>query len=161
MITDNSKLMICEDCCRQHGRLWRPWIQGDGDGKLTHNCSNCGKSMIETNLVQKEVRIISKISTDWNFYQAMMDLKDKDIIEFNLKLSQFENQINQKQATKNQSNCTQKNQQEHNIPKCPVCGSTNISPISTGERAMSVIGFGILSKKINKSFKCLDCKYTW
>lgn len=50
-----------------------------------------------------------------------------------------------------------------NIPKCPMCGSTDISPISTGERAMSIIGLGIFSKKINKSFKCNNpkCKYTW
>lgn len=48
-----------------------------------------------------------------------------------------------------------------NMPKCPHCNSTHIQKISTTERAASVIGFGILSKKIGKSFKCLDCKYTW
>lgn len=48
-----------------------------------------------------------------------------------------------------------------NKPKCPTCGSTNIKPITTGERIGSITMFGIFSKKINKSFKCLDCKYTW
>lgn len=47
------------------------------------------------------------------------------------------------------------------IPKCPHCQSTNIAKISGTERAMSVIGLGILSKKINKSFKCKNCGYTW
>lgn len=46
-------------------------------------------------------------------------------------------------------------------PKCPHCQSTNIAKISTTERAVSVIGLGILSKKINKSFKCKNCGYTW
>lgn len=46
-------------------------------------------------------------------------------------------------------------------PKCPHCQSTNIAKISGTERAMSVIGLGILSKKINKSFKCKNCGYTW
>ena len=46
-------------------------------------------------------------------------------------------------------------------PKCPHCKSTNISKISGTERAMSVIGLGILSKKINKSFKCKNCGHTW
>lgn len=46
-------------------------------------------------------------------------------------------------------------------PKCPHCQSTNIAKISGAERAVSVIGLGILSKKINKSFKCKNCGYTW
>ncbi len=48
-----------------------------------------------------------------------------------------------------------------NIPKCPTCGSTNIRKIGTGERAASVIGFGILSRKINKTWKCNNCSHTW
>lgn len=47
------------------------------------------------------------------------------------------------------------------IPKCPICGSTNINKITGTERAVSVIGFGIFSKKINKSYKCKHCGYTW
>lgn len=48
-----------------------------------------------------------------------------------------------------------------NIPKCPTCGSANIKPISGTERTMSVIGLGIFSKKISKTYKCLNCKCTW
>lgn len=44
---------------------------------------------------------------------------------------------------------------------CPYCKSTNTKPISGTERAVSIIGLGIFSKKINKSCKCLDCKCTW
>lgn len=47
------------------------------------------------------------------------------------------------------------------IPKCPTCGSTHVKPITTAERAVSVAGLGIASKKINKSYKCLNCKCTW
>lgn len=48
-----------------------------------------------------------------------------------------------------------------NKPKCPTCNSTNISKIGFGERATSVVGLGLFSKKINKTFKCNNCKYTW
>lgn len=48
-----------------------------------------------------------------------------------------------------------------NIPKCPTCGSTEIQQISGLERGASIIGLGIFSKKINKSFKCKVCGYTW
>ena len=46
-------------------------------------------------------------------------------------------------------------------PKCPTCGSINVEKIGTGERVASVAMFGLFSKKINKSFKCKSCGYTW
>ena len=54
-----------------------------------------------------------------------------------------------------------KPKEEDNRPKCPNCHSTNIKAITGTERAMSIMGLGLFSKKINKSFKCLSCKYTW
>lgn len=65
-------------------------------------------------------------------------------------MSQFRNQVNQ-----------QKQQQESNVPKCPTCQSTNVQKIGTGERVVSVATMGIFSKKINKSYKCKHCGYTW
>ena len=48
-----------------------------------------------------------------------------------------------------------------NMPKCPTCGSLNVRHISGGDRVASVGFFGIFSKKINKTFKCGNCGYTW
>lgn len=50
-----------------------------------------------------------------------------------------------------------------NQPKCPTCGSTNISRISGLERGASIFAWGLFSKKINKTFKCNNpnCGYTW
>lgn len=48
-----------------------------------------------------------------------------------------------------------------NMPKCPTCGSLNVRHILGGERVASVGFFGIFSKKINKTFKCGNCGYTW
>lgn len=47
------------------------------------------------------------------------------------------------------------------IPKCPTCGSTDISKISTASKAVSVGLFGIFSSKIRKQFHCNSCKYEW
>lgn len=49
------------------------------------------------------------------------------------------------------------------LPKCPMCGSTNIQKISDFNRASSIIGFGILSKKIGKQWQCNNpkCKHLW
>jgi ribosomal protein L37AE/L43A len=51
----------------------------------------------------------------------------------------------------------------HPKPKCPTCGSTNVSRIGGLERGISVAMWGLFSKKINKSFKCNNpqCGYTW
>lgn len=147
---------ICEKCCKNKKYvLWRFSKPNDQNSA----CYKCGLPLIETNLSTKEIRIIFETSDDLNFLKAMMDLKDKDIIEFNLKLSQFENQIKQSQSIKQNQNSNVV--QQSNIPKCPTCQSTNIRKIGTGERMGSVIMFGIMSKKMNKTWKCNNCGHTW
>lgn len=45
--------------------------------------------------------------------------------------------------------------------KCPNCHSTDVKRISGTERVASVVGLGLFSKKINKTYKCKNCKCTW
>lgn len=52
-------------------------------------------------------------------------------------------------------------QEQANQPKCPYCGSTNISKISTLNRAVSVGVLGLASSKIGKTHKCNKCGSTW
>lgn len=52
-------------------------------------------------------------------------------------------------------------QSQASKPKCPTCGSMNIRKIGAGERVASVVGLGLLSKKINKTWKCNNCGHTW
>lgn len=46
-----------------------------------------------------------------------------------------------------------------NIPKCPICGSTDIEKIGTLDRAVSTAMVGIASDKIGKQYKCRNCGY--
>lgn len=71
---------------------------------------------------------------------------------FGLKLSQFKTQLEQQESSKVQNDTT---------PRCPHCKSTNIKSISALNRGASIAALGVFSKKINKSFECLNCKYTW
>lgn len=48
-----------------------------------------------------------------------------------------------------------------NIPKCPTCGSTNITKIGTFNRMLSTGLFGLASGKIGKTMKCNNCGYTF
>lgn len=52
-------------------------------------------------------------------------------------------------------------EEKSKVPKCPTCGSTNIRKMGGVERGASIWAFGIFSKKINKTFKCGNCGYTW
>lgn len=101
----------------------------------------------------KDLSIIAEISEEASFIEAMIKLKQDNIIEYESRMSQFRTQVQQQEQIKKEKSS--------NIPKCPTCGSTNIRPISGTERAVSVIGLGLFSKKINKTYKCLNCKHTW
>ncbi len=119
---------------------------------IVHGANGCNGDTIECNISYNDFIILCSISDDNDFFQAMIDLKEKDIIEYNLKMSQFRTQLEQQKASKAQSDTT---------PKCPHCHSSNIRPISGLGRGASVAMWGAFSKKINKSFECKSCGYTW
>lgn len=109
-----------------------------------------GHDAIKLTMSCDDYNILTHISTEPKFIDSMVKLHDDNPIEYQLKLSQFKTQVNQ-----------QLQQSQSNTPKCPTCSSTNIKQISATERATSIIGLGIFSKKINKTYKCLNCKCTW
>lgn len=130
------------------------YIGGIQDGYWSNNslCPFCKNEVKDINISLDDVLVLAKVSNyNRQLLDAMITLNDKDIIEYELKMSQFRAQVNAQVEYKRQSN----------VPHCPTCKSTNIAKISGTERAASIIGLGIFSKKINKSFKCKDCGYTW
>lgn len=86
------------------------------------------------------------------FINSMIELKENDIVEYGLKYSQLQMQAEQRRANMAQASF---------VLKCPTCHSTQVRKIDVVERAGSVAFLGIFSKKINKSFKCKNCGYTW
>lgn len=104
-------------------------------------------------LISKEDALtIYNVTQSTEIIDAMIELKQKDIIEYGLKLSQFKTQLEQQKSNKSQNDTT---------PRCPHCKSTNIKPISGLNRGTSIAMWGVFSKKINKSFECKKCGYTW
>lgn len=114
-------------------------------------CIYCGSELTEICITNDEMNQIMNISTDVKFFESMIALKEKDPIEFQLKLAQF------KATTVQQESATQ----QQNVPKCPTCGSTNIKKISAGSRWLSTGLFGISSGKMGKSMECRNCGYKW
>ena len=82
----------------------------------------------------------------------MIELKEKDIIEFNLKMSQFRTQAQQQKQNETLTN---------NTPKCPTCGSTNIEKISVGKKAIGGAMFGLFSSNIRNNMHCRNCGAKW
>lgn len=73
----------------------------------------------------------------------------------------FDKIQDKREARERQECADEERRQQQNVPRCPTCGSTHVHKISGLDRAASVMLFGIFSKKINKSFKCDNCGYTW
>lgn len=83
---------------------------------------------------------------------AMIELKQRDIIEYGLKLGQFKTQVAQQKSSNTQNN---------NKPKCPTCNSTNLKRVSTTSKVVSVAMWGLLSQKAKKTWHCNSCGYEW
>ena len=110
---------------------------------LVHTANNCNGELEPLNISWDELSIICDVSCDNTFIRAMSDLKEKDIIEYNLKMSQFKSQVQQQKSAR---------QQTSNQLRCPKCGSTNVS---TGARGYSfVTGFVGAGKTVNRCGKC-------
>ncbi len=99
-------------------------------------------------LISKEdARTIYNVTHSTEIIDAMIELKQKDIIEYGLKLAQFKNQLEQR---------NQVNQQEQNQVHCPRCGSTNIT---AGQRGYSLLtGFVGSGSTVNR---CANCGHKW
>ena len=141
-------------------------------------CPNCGcpveiskhdrHTVILTNGGKSKIKVISKLREllKLDLAQAKDIVDNCKIIKSNISLQEAEYIKKEVETLGGQVEIipytkAQDTQININLPKCPTCHSTNIKKIGTGERVASVVGLGLLSKKINKTWKCCDCGYTW
>ena len=154
----NNKLYICKNCIKElEDEPYTNPFQYRGlftNFKVPEDnmCPKCKSNLYETQITMDEIKILFSISHDNSFLESMIELKEKDIIEFNMKMSQFKTQGSQQERNEIQKDMT---------PRCPHCHSTNVKKISGAERVASVAMLGLFSKKINKSFKCNNCGGTF
>ena len=131
----SSKWKICKTC----GEIY----VGENNNRII--CPDCSGELflVETNMPSVDVFSLTDISNDFNFTKSMMELYDINPIEYQLKIEQFKQQIN------------------NNKPKCPTCGSTKLSKVSTISKAGSVALWGLFSQKVKKTWHCGNCGYEW
>ena len=114
---------------------------------LIDKINNCNGNLIRVNITEDEFDTLCDISEDNDFLQAMIDLKQKDIIEYNLKMSQFKAQLQQQKSSVPRTGST---------VRCPRCGSTNIT---AGQRGYSLLtGFVGSGSTVNR---CANCGHKW
>lgn len=133
----------------------RGYIYGDLCNNDFSICPYCGGELLKADITEEDYVMLGKVTNNnRQLLDSMVGLHKKDIIEYELKMSQFRNQYEQgQQAQKQDSNS--------NIPKCPTCSSTNITHISAASRVINAGMFGLLGNKRKKTFHCNNCKFEW
>ncbi|MCI8993053.1 MAG: hypothetical protein HFG80_10120 [Eubacterium sp.] len=111
-------------------------------------CPDHNMPLVEIDFPYSEYDTLWKISDNVDFMEAMLKLKQDDIIEYETKMAQFRTQVAQMEAAKQTS--------DHQVT-CPYCQSVNVRRISTADRMVSTGFFGLGSRKVGKQFHCNGC----
>ena len=118
-------------------------------------CPFCKRQLIDTKLSYEDLRAIGENSNyNRDLLLAMIELRKKDVIEFETKMQPFRDAFKKKQEQK------ERKRQEYlahkDDPRCPKCGSTSIT---AGQRGYSLLtGFFGSGKTVNR---CAKCGYKW
>ena len=150
------------DYCDKCGWTWQRDIMHEKDG-ICGNCEICGnvlkpvpdnyfenpkfKLVLSKEMKQKLIEDLVKTSPNFDqyYFDNAINIKGQKDEAFNAKIAHGKAIL----------------EEASRVPKCPTCQSTNIRKIGGVERGASIWAFGLFSKKINKSFKCNSCGYTW
>lgn len=162
------------EACRQRGgnentinsiytqkyiEFWKGFITKHDfkEGQPKDVCPYCGGKLIDTNFPYDDIFVFAG-GLDYNrpLLEAMIELHNKDIIEYELKMGQFRKQVEDKKQQQRQDR-----EQRDNTPKCPTCGSTDIEKISTTSKVVGGALFGLFSSNVRKTMHCKNCGYKW
>ena len=145
---------LCTKCCH---------LLGIDENDIDDECA-CGGKLIPLELDHDDYITLCKAwsrggkidyTVHWDLYNAMVELKKKDIIEYNLKMSQFKTQLEQQESARAKI-------KTDNRLKCPTCGSAKVIRIPGLSKATWVALQGVYSiGKISKTFQCMNCGYKW
>lgn len=141
---------------------------------VLHYCEKCGflvdefsegdSSLYVCRICSGKLKIVPKEYIDFSGL-IIEPSKEQEFIEKVLKAEPNFDQTAYDERIEYVKTCNRQyemlKQEQSNQPKCPYCGSTNISKIGIINRSISVGLFGLASDKIGKTHKCNKCGSTW
>ena len=118
--------------------FWKGFLSGDfllnkeQKNDLNNDiCPFCGHKLIDTMLTRDDFKAISKASNyNRDLLLAMIELRKKDVIEFETKMQPFRQK--QEEHEKEMERKTEERVAERDRVHCPKCGSTNIRTTNRG-----------------------------
>lgn len=150
------KLLICPNCKSKNFYV----------GRQKNPCVRCG-TIIESDKCES-ITIVKEPFTECPLCGTKYDLpvtkctaknkKWKSICGFDYRAIDDTEEIAKMNEEKERKQEELLSQQPSNQVHCPYCNSTNVNKLSSTKKAMSIIGFGILSNKIGKQWHCNNCK---
>lgn len=164
-LADASKMFLCPKC----GKMW---LSDDGQDLI---CSYCKSSVVQSDKTDKQYsdETVAYMLEKYPEFDKIKSLEAAAEYKKAFVMKYAKESFDEKLYNSRMNEVQKKIEKEKNVsqqiskptappsPKCPTCGSTNISKISATSRIASVATLGLFSKKINKSFKCKSCGYTW
>lgn len=150
------------DYCDKCGWVWQRSIQNENNG-ICGNCEICGnrlkpvpdcyfedpsfKLLLSDGMKQKliEELVLTSQNFDQYYFENAINIKGQKDDAFNAKMKHGKAVLAEQART----------------PKCPSCGSSNVSKIGVVGRAVSFKLVGFASSKIGKTHKCNNCGTTW
>ena len=111
-------------------------------------CPNCGEQISDTSRKCKYcgfdgiASYLLKADREKDFARRQQEIEDRMEYDFDAAHSTSRSYTNSEPVC---------------VPKCLICGSTNVKKISGASRAASIGFWGIFSKKIGKQWHCNNC----
>ena len=161
----NTKMKVLPEAMKQKYNIFdKSWSEIRAKLRLFSNQSIIGTINEELTLREELISrtnnfVMNELANNSIFspeaYNAQIERErklDKELAEFHHKQScerQAKN-IARMQKEKDKVNC---------IPKCPICGSTNVEKITIGTRAVKTAAFGVIGAvdDAGKTWKCGNC----
>lgn len=152
-ILENTSIKFCKTCNKNNyignlGVCGYYWSYLDSATK----CDKCGTEFENIDFPALDLKVLTLVSKDVNFIEAMIKLRQDNIIEYESRMSQFRVQAAQMEQIERQ-------QEESSQIRCPYCQSKNINKITGLSKASSVVLWGIFAAgKVSKNYHCNNCK---
>lgn len=113
----------------------------------------------EEKLLREENFVMGELKNNPLFSMEYYQKQIQKQIQLNQRLNEYEKRKMLEQQAKNLARIQKEKDKQNCIPKCPICGSTNVNKITIGSRAAKTAVFGVLGAvdDSGKTYKCGDC----